>query len=164
MALWFNPIEHTRQKWGVLGSTTKKLPCFFSFFFVALWFNEVEHTLRTTKNNLPVFCSVAPWFRPGGDQNQDAAPRYFAALSSINLVITIPTAHDYADRLGAGDLFAGLMRRGVGASERVVGGERWERCLPFSVQGEEPGKTRHVLGPFFVSWKTCCCWKRLPRE
>ncbi|CAJ1345022.1 unnamed protein product [Effrenium voratum] len=34
---------------------------------------------------------------------------YFAALSSINLVITIPTAHDYADRLGAGDLFAGLM-------------------------------------------------------
>ncbi|CAJ1446622.1 unnamed protein product [Effrenium voratum] len=34
---------------------------------------------------------------------------YFAALSSINLVITIPTAHDYAERLGAGEFFAGLM-------------------------------------------------------
>ncbi|CAE7607791.1 unnamed protein product [Symbiodinium natans] len=34
---------------------------------------------------------------------------YFLMLGTINVVITIPTANDYAERLGAGRLFAGLM-------------------------------------------------------
>jgi len=34
---------------------------------------------------------------------------YFLVLATVNLVITIPTANEYAERLGAGRLFAGLM-------------------------------------------------------
>ncbi|CAJ1345021.1 unnamed protein product [Effrenium voratum] len=34
---------------------------------------------------------------------------YFAMLTNVNVVITIPTAHDYAERLGADNMFAGLM-------------------------------------------------------
>lgn len=34
---------------------------------------------------------------------------YFLVLGTVNLVITIPTANEYAERLGAGRLFAGLM-------------------------------------------------------
>ncbi|CAL1150208.1 unnamed protein product [Cladocopium goreaui] len=34
---------------------------------------------------------------------------YFLVLATVNLVITIPTANEYSERLGAGRLFAGLM-------------------------------------------------------
>ena len=34
---------------------------------------------------------------------------YFLVLATVNCVIAIPTANDYADRLGAGRLFAGIM-------------------------------------------------------
>ncbi|CAE7391027.1 unnamed protein product [Symbiodinium pilosum] len=34
---------------------------------------------------------------------------YFLVLTTVNLVIAIPTANDYAERLGAGRLFAGVM-------------------------------------------------------
>ncbi|CAE7399843.1 unnamed protein product [Symbiodinium natans] len=52
--------------------------------------------LKEDKARMPPFASLA-------------LLHYFLVLVTVNLVITIPTANEYAERLGAGRLFAGLM-------------------------------------------------------
>lgn len=39
---------------------------------------------------------------------------YFLVLATVNLVITIPTANEYSERLGAGRLLLGIPGGGIG--------------------------------------------------
>eukprot|EP00435_Cladocopium_sp_Y103_P012418 s759_g3.t1 len=58
---------------------------------------------------------------------------YFLVLATVNLVITIPTANEYAERLGAGRLFAGLMIGCLpilGIAGNLVN-QKLFSCLPF---------------------------------
>ncbi|CAK8993116.1 unnamed protein product [Durusdinium trenchii] len=65
---------------------------------------------------------------------------YFLILCTVNLVITIPTANEYAERLGAGRLFAGLM----------IG------CLPIlSIAGNLCNQKLFACLPFKTIWVIC---------
>ena len=52
---------------------------------------------------------------------------YFLVLATVNLVITIPTANEYSERLGAGRLLLGIP--GGGRREKIL----WEGQCGFDL-------------------------------